>query len=117
MSYLFVTHVDGACNLTYLKDFIRHEEARMKKKKDQIGGYHIKVPELVTKLGLVMDAHKFAYREELWLKSETQAADVLLNFNPKDRFFEETIREGGLVYQFRYYTPATNREQYVAGQH
>lgn len=83
----------------------------MNNKKDLIGGWRIHKPELVTKLCVVMNDYKFSYREELWLESETKAADQLYQFNPKDRFYEETLRQGNLVYQFRYYTPESNRSK------
>lgn len=114
---LYFTQVDGACNFTYIKQFISFEEIHLKNNAEMIGDFCIRQSELVTKLGLVMDAYKFSQREELWLESETHAADHFQNFSPKDLIHEETFRDGDLVYQFRYYTPPSNRFKIEKSQH
>lgn len=85
----------------------------MKNLEKIIGGFILKNPALVLKLGLIMDDYKFSDKAKLWAEAESKVQSNCCpdhKFDPSTCFYEHNIREGKLIYSFRYYTPETNIE-------
>lgn len=75
----------------------------------EIGGWRMTEPELVVKLGFILDNYKISWLPRLWREAEAEAITRLPLFVKEDLFFQEEIAKGELVYSFRYYTPLSNR--------
>lgn len=80
----------------------------------EIGGYRIKNPKLVVKLGFVLDTYKLEHLSELWktcvekLKGKGKHAEIV----EANLFHQQEIpgpTEETTV-SVRYYTPPSNRE-------
>lgn len=65
-------------------------------------------PDLVIKLGVVLDAYKLPYVNDIWEEAEAEVATKMEGFKPEEAFHQEEIKDGALWFSFRYYTPKTN---------
>lgn len=79
----------------------------MKNTLNEIGGWKIKDPSKVLKLGFVLDAYKLPQLEKLWCQALAKIKHK--DACPEDMFHQYEKEEGNLVYSFRFYTPASNR--------
>ena len=77
-----------------------------------VGSWKIKDPTKLIKLGLVIDAYKLPHLQELWDESEKKAVEKMPTLDLNTRFYQENMQPdpGKLIYSFRWYTPADNRE-------
>lgn len=69
----------------------------------------MKEPELVVKLGFVLEHYKKTWLPRLWLEAEAEALARMPTFKASDFFYQEEIEKGEMLYSFRYYTPESNR--------
>ncbi len=87
----------------------------MKNTLTEIGGWKIKNPELVIKIGLIADDYKEKKIPQLWADHEHRVLEKMPTFKKEHFFFQEEKRDGKLIYSLRYYTPPENRERIEAG--
>jgi len=85
-----------------------------KNKEKVIGGFEFKEPELVIRVGFVLDAYKKSWLPRLWKEAEDEMLARMPTFKASDFFFQEDIDKGEMVYSFRYYTPESNRTKVVS---
>lgn len=83
----------------------------MKNKRLEFGNIKVKVPELVIKLGFVLDTYKEPHLKNLWKDAEKKSLKQMPTFKKDELFYEEISRDPikKLTYSFRYYTPESNR--------
>lgn len=81
----------------------------MKNTKSEIGPYRFPNPELVLKMGLVLEVYKKKQLPKLWTEAEAEALKQMPSFRKEEFFYAEEQVLGGMIYSYRYYTPEYNR--------
>lgn len=83
----------------------------MKNQKWEIGPWKLKNPELVVKLGFIIDDYKREWLPRLWREAEREALERMPMFEARELFHEEVLTKNDMIYSFRYYTPESNRSK------
>ena len=108
----YSSRVCGGLQLRAVARRMSHMELRVEKAtRVQFGTVRVFDPSKVVRLGLPLLVKMKTQSIQIWADAEYRALEQGLEYDPKDIFYSEETpaQNGAVLYQFRYYTPISNR--------